>query len=64
MGALCKSSGGEYVNKDKVNGFFYCNLSDIGFIEKVNGTNRWKEVKYELKNCRDKKRADEPKARN
>ena len=63
MGVFCKGSGEEYVNYDKINGYFYCSLSDIGLMEKQpNGS--WKEIKYLLKNCKQQKRAAAPKARD
>lgn len=58
MGVICKSSGIDYVNTEKKNKMFYCDLKQIGLVESVNG--KLKEVKYLLKDC-NKKRAQAPK---
>ena len=61
MGVLCKSSGVEPINTDKINKMFYCSLSDVGLIQFVKDHDwlpgKCKEVKYDLKDCKKKKRS-------
>ena len=59
MGVLCKHSGVDYVNKAKVGNMFYCDLEQIGLMEKVHG--RFKETKYLLEDCH-QKRSERPRA--
>merc|ERR1711892_564158 len=57
MGVICKSSGVDYVNTDKKNKMFYCDLEQIGLVELIKG--KLKEGKYSLSDCK-KKRAAAP----
>merc|ERR1711892_884394 len=59
MGVICKSSGVDYVNTDKKNKMFYCDLEQIGLVELIKG--KFKEGKSSLSDCK-KKRAAAPKA--